>query len=195
MEGIYRDELITLRRMKDCLEDYSLLTKWLSDPSVAQYYEGKSKLYDMEKVLMKFGPYARGEERVIPCIIEYQNTPIGYIQYYKAHPDEYDESKVVDMTKYKNTHGADIIIGETQFWNKGIGTNVIQMMIRFLFENENADIIFIDPQTWNKRAIRCYEKSGFNPLMVAKNRELLDDIPKDSLIMAITAKDQPLYLL
>ena len=54
-------------------------------------------------------------------------------------------------------------------------------------QNENADIIFIDPQTWNKRAIRCYEKCGFNPIMVAENRELHDDEPKDCLIMVITS--------
>jgi len=69
------------------------------------------------------------------------------------------------------------------------------MMNRYLFQDENADIIFIDPQTWNKRAVRCYEKSGFNPIMVAKNRELHDDEPKDCLIMVITAKDKALYTL
>lgn len=195
MEHIYVDDLIIVRKMMDCLEDYNLLTKWLSDPSVCKYYEGKSKRYDLEKVLMKFGPYARGEERVIPCIIEYENRPIGYIQHYKAYSDEYDESKIVDMSKYDNPHGCDIIIGETQFWNKGIGTKVIQMTIKYLFQNENADIIFIDPQIWNKRAIRCYEKSGFKPLMVAENRELHDDEPKDCLIMVITSKDKALYTL
>ncbi len=99
------------------------------------------------------------------------------------------------MSKYKNPHGLDIFIGETQFWNKCIGTKIIQMTIRYLFQNENADIIFIDPQTWNKRAIRCYEKNGFNPIMVVENRELHDDEPKDCLNMAITSNGKALCTL
>lgn len=195
MEHIFGDHIITVRRMKDCLSDYNLLTKWLSDPIVCDYYEGKTKPYNLKKVMEKFGPYTRDEERVRPCIIKYEKKAIGYIQYYKTYSGEYDESKIVDINKYENPHGLDIIIGEKQFWNKSIGTKVIQMTIKYLLQNENADIIFIDPQTWNKRAIRCYEKCGFSPIMVAKNRELHDDEPKDCLIMAITSDNGDLCCL
>ena len=31
---------------------------------------------------IKFGPRVRGEERVVPCMLEYDNISIGYMQYY-----------------------------------------------------------------------------------------------------------------
>lgn len=54
-----------------------------------------------------------------------------------------------------------------------IDTKEMRSMISYLFNRKDADIIFIDPQEWNKRAIRCYEKSGFIPRVVIKNREML----------------------
>lgn len=66
-------------------------------------------------------------------------------------------------------------------------------MLSYLFLNENADIVFIDPQTWNKRAIRCYEKSGFTPMTVIKNREMHDGEYKDSLIMSISVQEWKKY--
>jgi aminoglycoside 6'-N-acetyltransferase len=83
----------------------------------------------------------------------------------------------------------DLFIGEIDKWNRGIGTIVVMSMITYLFKNEKADILFIDPQTWNKRAIRCYEKSGFIPIVTIKNREMHDGEYMDSLIMSISFKE------
>jgi aminoglycoside 6'-N-acetyltransferase len=195
MEYIYSNGLLTVRKMLDIEEDYNTLTKWLSDPEVCIYYEGQSHPFDLAKVKEKFAHRTRGESRVIPCIIEYNRKAIGFVQFYKTSPDEYCKSKTIDMSKYKNPHGIDIIIGETEFWNQGLGTKIMKMTLTYLFDKKNADIVFIDPQTRNVRAIRCYEKSGFQPLMIIKNRELHDDEYKDSLIMYITANDKPLCKL
>ena len=190
MEKLYGDKNIIMRKMIDCSEDYTLMVKWLTNPTVCEYYEGKTKPLDLEKVKEKFAHRARGESRVIVCIIEYENQSIGFLQFYQSEPDEYGESKIIDMSKYKNPYGIDIVIGEPAFWNKGIGTTVLRLTIQYLFEDKNADIVFIDPQTWNVRAIKSYEKSGFVPLKVIEKRELYDDEYKDSLIMCITRDSQ-----
>lgn len=57
------------------------------------------------------------------------------------------------------------------------------------YEGHSNSFNFIDPQTWNKRAIRCYKKSGFIPMVVIKNREMHDGEYKDSLIMSISFED------
>jgi len=186
MKYLFQNGDISIRKMEDKIMDYSLMAKWLSNKELLDYYEGRSNSFDLEKVIKKFAPRTKGEEAVVPCIIEVNNKAIGYIQYYCIEPDEYRVEDGINLKNYKFPYGLDLFIGETDNWNRGIGAMVVRSLISYLFNNENADIIFIEPQTWNKRAIRCYEKSGFTPMVVIKNREIHDGEYKDSLIMSIS---------
>lgn len=186
MGYLFQNDDIGIRRMEDNMEDYKLMAKWLSTDEVLDYYEGRSNKFDLEKVIKKFAPRVKGQEAVIPCLIEYRQRAIGYIQYYPIEPNEYDIGDTINMNNYSLPYGMDLFIGETDTWNIGIGTKAVKSMISYLFMNKIADIIFIDPQTWNKRAIRCYEKSGFTPRVVIKNREMHDGEYKDNLIMSIS---------
>lgn len=46
-------EDISIRLMKDCIEDYSAMTKWLTDPNVLDYYEGRNHPYDFDRIVTK----------------------------------------------------------------------------------------------------------------------------------------------
>lgn len=186
MKYLFQNGDISIRKMEDNIMDYSIMAKWLSTNELLDYYEGRSNSFDLEKVIKKFAPRTKGEEAVVPCIIEVNNKAIGYVQYYCIEPDEYRVEDGINLKKYKFPFGFDLFIGETDNWNRGIGAMVVRSLISYLFDNENADIIFIEPQTWNKRAIRCYEKSGFTQMVVIKNREIHDGEYKDSLIMSIS---------
>jgi aminoglycoside 6'-N-acetyltransferase len=172
--------------MEDCMDEYNLLAKWLSTPEVLKFYEGRNNPFDLDKVVKKFGPRARGENLVTPCIIEYDEQAVGYIQYYKIDPEEYDVKEKIDISKYQSPYGIDLFIGEPDYWNKGIGSKLMKKMIQYLFEIKKADVIFIDPLTSNKRAIKCYEKSGFKAVGVIEKREIFEGEYKDNLIMSIT---------
>lgn len=187
MQYICKENSVAIRKMNDNSYDYNLLAKWLSDPEVLEYYEGRNNSFDLDRVIKKFGPRIRGEELVTPCIIEYEEQAIGYIQYYKIDSEEYNVCGKIEINEYAMPYGMDLFIGETDFWNKGIGTNMLKALIQYLFVKENADDI--DPQTWNKRAIKCYEKCGFKPITIIEKRELLDDEYRDNLIMMILSKD------
>ena len=179
-----------MRELEDSSQDYNLLLKWLSTPEVCEYYEGKTKPFDYGMVLEKFENRAKGIDRVTVGIIEAMGVAIGFVQYYINSLGDYWETDVVDISEYKNSYGLDIVIGETDFWGKGFGTRIISQLSGFLFE-KGAGIIFIAPQSWNKRAIRCYEKAGFKPLKIITDMELHDDEYKDGLLMAKTKDDQP----
>lgn len=189
MRYLFQNGNIGVRKMEDNIEDYKLMTKWLSTGELLDYYEGRSNSFDLEKVIKKFAPRAKGEVAVAPCLIEHNEKAIGYIQYYPIEPDEYEVGDTINLKNYKMPYGIDLFIGETDNWNKGNGTTVVKSLISYLFIKKDADIIFIDPQKWNTRAIRCYEKSGFIPRVVIKNREMHDGEYKDSLIMSISLED------
>jgi aminoglycoside 6'-N-acetyltransferase len=183
---IINDDEIIIRKMKYSSEDFNLLDKWLNDEEVQEYYEGKSTKYTHEQIINKFGPRALGEDYVIPCIIQYNAFPIGYIQYYRLTKQEQEDYSV---DNHKEVYGIDLFIGETAYWNKGIGTKTLKLLVRFLFSEIKTDIICIDPQTWNLRAIRCYEKCGFKKIKVLEKRELHEGLYKDNQIMMITNEE------
>lgn len=54
-----------------------------------------------------------------------------------------------------------IMIGEKKNWNKGLGTQGMQLLLKYLFEIIDIDKIELDTADFNQRAQRCFEKVGF----------------------------------
>ncbi|MEC0369247.1 GNAT family N-acetyltransferase [Paenibacillus chibensis] len=149
----FKQDDLEVRSME--ADDAVLLAKWLSDPEVLQYYEGRDRPHDLERVYEHF---YREDSESIRSIVMYRDEPIGYIQYYEI--DE-AERELYGYAKSERIFGMDQFIGEPGFWNRGIGTRLIQSMASYLLDSLNADRIVMDPQEWNHRAIRVYEKCGF----------------------------------
>jgi len=52
-------------------------------------------------------------------------------------------------------------IGETEYWSKGYGTDVMSVLLRFAFMEINLRRVTLGVFEYNPRAIRSYEKAGF----------------------------------
>jgi RimJ/RimL family protein N-acetyltransferase len=52
-------------------------------------------------------------------------------------------------------------IGETDYWGKGYGTDVMNILLRFAFTEINLRRVTLTVFEYNTRAIRSYEKAGF----------------------------------
>ena len=61
----------------------------------------------------------------------------------------------------KNIKRIDMTIFEKDFLEKGIGSIVNQMLLRFGFFQWNADMIYAITEDYNVRAQKCLKKSGF----------------------------------
>ena len=121
-------------------EDKFLLAKWLSDPEVLQYYEGRDRPLDLAQVEEDFFGEADDETR---CLILYDEKPIGYVQFYPVGDEErriYGYSNPSEIL-----YGMDQFIGEPEYWNKGIGTQLVEMLVAYLLTQKNADRIVMDP--------------------------------------------------
>lgn len=159
------------------VSDEQELLKWMSDPQVLAYYEGRDRPHDLERVRRNF--YSK-EERITPCLVLFDNEPIGYIQFYTLSQEEageygYGETDLV--------FGMDQFIGEPVYWNRGIGTELVSRMVQHLCETCGAGKIVMDPECWNKRAIRCYEKSGFRKIRLLPEYELHEGKWRDCWLM------------
>ncbi len=164
--------------------DKQLLVKWLSDPAVLEYYEGRDNPFDLAKVEKAF--YGK-DNGVFKCLVLYGEAAIGYIQFY---PVNKQTSTINDFDEQENTYGIDQFIGEPDYWNKGIGTLLVRGIVEFLTDKKQAHNVILDPQLSNKRAIRCYEKCGFYKVRVLPGHEWHEGEYRDCLLMALKAKQK-----
>lgn len=63
----------------------------------------------------------------------------------------------------RRTHSTEvgILIGEKSCWNKGYGTEAMNLLLHFGFGTLNLNRIFLRVDAANKGGIRAYEKAGF----------------------------------
>lgn len=170
---------VNIRPMLDTDSDYQLMTKWFSDPRVYEFVYGKPK--NLKWVKKKYSPRIKKEENVNACFIEFKNQPIGYIQYFNIKKYEKD----YEMENTQDVWAIDMWIGEPEFWEKGIGTKSLKLVVDYVFKKEKAKKIIIDPHTDNPRAIHVYEKAGFKKIKILKEHEMYKDKKVDAWLMEI----------
>jgi aminoglycoside 6'-N-acetyltransferase len=166
---IEKDDLL-IRLMNH--NDIDVMVKWLNDQRVLEFYEEPPS--NLEKVKEKYGPRIEGKHYVIPCIVEYKNQPLGYIQYYEIQEDDL---KKYGFTSNQNIYGIDQFIGETKLWDKGIGTSMILLMLNFL-RSKGASKVVLEVKKNNIRAIISYKKCGFK-----KTKEMTNELNLMECIM------------
>ena len=63
-------------------------------------------------------------------------TPIGYIQFYEVEGEE--KSTYGYGSAAEIIYGMDQFIGESAYWNKGIGTQLVRAMVKYLIEEKGC---------------------------------------------------------
>lgn len=68
----------------------------------------------------------------------------------------------LNKVDWKNRHAElGIAIWNPNYWNKGIGTDAINVLLKYAFDELGLHKVYLRVFEFNKRAIRCYEKIGF----------------------------------
>ncbi len=78
-----------------------------------------------------------------------------------------------------------IAIGETDFRNKGYGTEAMNLLLKFAFRGLNMHRVNLNVFEYNKRAIRSYEKCGFRYEGTSREQIYKEDKRWDVLNMGI----------
>jgi len=161
--------------------DLRLLAVWLADPEVAAYYGGRDCVRDQvaleEEFLLPPG-ISTGEQH---CLVEWEGAPAGYLQFY---PVEANELLEYGYPLEARLWGMDLFLGEPRRWNRGIGTAVVHATVAYLWERYHPEAVVIDPQVANARAVRCYEKAGFERVRHLPRHEWHEGAWRDCWLMA-----------
>lgn len=67
-----------------------------------------------------------------------------------------------------------ILIGEESFRGKGLGKKIVHNMLELIFQNQKVTKADLNVFDWNKQAIQCYQKIGFEMNFHETNEMIVD---------------------
>ena len=162
---------VFFRNLEDKEDDYKLLYKWCSQKFIYEWFEQRKLSY--EEIKNKYKNKLKNKEQDL-FIITYNNINIGLVQIYKYNND----ISLKELENYKNIYEYDIFIGEEDYLLKGIGSNVVKLINKMIYEDYNADAIILRPFKRNIRAIKCYEKCKFKNIYEYVGKDTLGNNEK-----------------
>jgi aminoglycoside 6'-N-acetyltransferase len=155
---------VTLRPLRE--EDVAPLAALGADPSVSRWFPDVSEA-DMRE---RLDP----EDDAAYFAIEERGGLVGMVQFWEESERRFRHAAI------------DLFLG-AEAQGRGLGTDVMRTMVRYLREDRGHHRLTIDPELANERAIRCYERLGFRRVGVLRSYFLAPDGTwHDGLLMELT---------
>ncbi len=139
-----KGEKIVLRAFER--EDLPNCVRWFNDPEVVIYY-GRFRPLSMAEEEEWYEEQLKDNNQFI-FAIEFEGKHIGNCGFF-------------DIDRPNRQAELIILIGEKDYWDKGLGTDAVNTLVRYGFEQMNFHRVYLKIFEPNGRAIRCYEKCGF----------------------------------
>jgi len=144
---------IDLIEFTDKKDSYELMYKWCSQEFIYEWFEQRKLSY--EEIENKYKNKLLANQQQL-FFINYNDNKIGFVQIYK-----YDDNKSKTLIKYDSIYEYDIFIGEPEYLSRGLGEKIVNYVNNYIYENYLCDCIALRPFKRNERAVKCYEKCGF----------------------------------
>ncbi|MGP4074750.1 GNAT family N-acetyltransferase [Halobacillus sp. K22] len=130
-------------------EDTDIYHKWRSNPNVMQNTSPNLDVYTREDT-----------ENFILSIIKSANSKSYMIQ----HRENDEPIGIVSLINidYKNRNAECIIdLGNEDYWGRGYGKEAMNELLKYSFLELNLHKVYLKVFSFNERAIRLYERLGF----------------------------------
>jgi aminoglycoside 6'-N-acetyltransferase len=158
--------LVKLRPLR--ADDRPALVEVLSDPTVAMWWDSRGAEVSAAELLAD-------DPEVTVFAIEVDGELAGSIQYAEELEPDYRHA------------GIDVFL-HPRFQGRGLGTDAVRTLARYLLEVRGHHRLTIDPAAANARAIHTYEKVGFKAVGVMRRYERgQDGTFHDGLLMDLLA--------
>ena len=132
-------------------EDIPIFLKWVNDPDVGEHMQHYTAM-NLEQEEAWYEAMIKGPRTEMPLVIEVREgeewVAIGNIAFLGIHLVNRDSE-------------IGIMIGEKAYWDKGFGTEAMQRMLQYGFEELNLHRIYLQVYEGNDRGKHAYKKVGF----------------------------------
>ena len=141
-----RKVILREKQLTDAPNDY----RWRTDPELARLDATLPIRMSIEKYReLSQDELLHPSARVLRLAVEtLQGKHIGNCMYYDA-----------DFITSEAELG--ILIGERDYWDKGYGTDAVEVMLRHIFTSTPLRRVYLHTLDWNQRAQLSFAKSGF----------------------------------
>lgn len=152
---IILDEQIGIRKIEqsDVTDKY---VKWLNDPEVNKYLECRHTVHSLESTIKYVDSLNEDNEILLGIFDSNNNRHIGNI-------------KIGPINKLHKQATIGLIIGEKEYWGKGIGTKVIKYVSRYAIESLGIETLIAGCYECNKGSYKAFINSGWKKVGTIKN--------------------------
>lgn len=144
------------------MSHHDLVLGWLGEPHVTEWYHGEG-LENTKRGLRAL--VKEGSAQFKAWIALYDNQPFGlFMSYDLSYEDRLDPECHHGpwLEETANMVGMDLLIGDVSFLGKGLAKPSIEAFLNDV--HGDKDLVFIDPEATNVKAIHVYEKVGFQTI-------------------------------
>jgi len=162
---------IKLRKIKE--SDFKYFLKWWKDKGLIALTSGVFNYIPDEKLQKGFKYMVESKKDHHYAILVSEKKIIGHLAL--SHIN-------------KNKAEIQIVVGEKEYWGKGLGTLAIKKGVDEAFNRLGYKEIYLEVRPNNQRAIKAYQNVGFKRLGI-KEYPSNPNLPK--VLMMSVLKDKP----
>ena len=156
------------KRLEDAEQDYI----WRSDAELARLDAAFPLTMSFDRYLKIFGDQIRyptpGSHHFSTETID--GKFIGNCMYY-------------DLDSVNLEAELGIVIGDRDYWSNSFGYDAVTTLLDYMFTVKRLKRVYLHTLEWNKRAQRCFEKSGFTPVKMVRR------MSQDFILMEVLQED------
>jgi diamine N-acetyltransferase len=154
------------------LDDSGLFVKWYSNPDVRfSFFIGFPTNAKRQREF--FENAYKDKEFIFFIIMSHENNkPVGFTGFYR-----------IDWIGRSATYG--IIIGDSEEWGKGYGSEVTQLMVKYGFQTLGFNRIQLHVWKGNSRGLKAYQRAGYQKEGLLRQAMFHEGKYEDFYIMSI----------
>lgn len=169
--GFLKGEQIYLR----ILEEFDVndhYVKWLNDYEVTKFTESRFKPHTIESLKSEIGSMINNNNITFAIVEKEKNKHIGNI-------------KLGNINWIHRYAEIGLIIGEKDYWGKGIAREAIGLVVDYAFKGINLRKLNAGIYINNVGSIKAFQKCGFKQAFIEKEKYFFEGKYIDSITLEI----------
>lgn len=165
---VLQGDRIFLRRLTedDASEDY---VRWMNDPDINQYLESRFYTHTIEST-----------KSFIRSVTNKNNYQFGI--FVKETGKHIGNIKIGSINQYHRYADIGFLIGEKDYWGKGIATEAIRLATDFAFNSLKLHKLWGGLYSSNIGSLRAFQKNGYEQEGIKKSQYFLNGVYYDDIM-------------
>ncbi|MCL5935585.1 MAG: GNAT family N-acetyltransferase [Firmicutes bacterium] len=169
-----KGSMVMVRSMTQ--SDLPKLVQWKNDPEIADLVRGAPIYTNLTMETKRFEKSLENGEALRLMLCTGEGESIGFMV-------------ITDLDKPNKKANLGMLIGEKQYWNRGLGSEAMEVILKHFFDNLGFNRIGLEVFEYNLRARHMYRKVGFVEEGIQRQGLVKGDKYYDVILMGITKAD------